>query len=146
MVPTSSCFLTTGRNTILSPFPDTGRFHQYLFHGKKKIQTKLVFTAVASWYSGSLSMSYFVLYGALRGVRSAKPVERTDSPYTCRNFVRFCQCMLDLRQFTSHTSPNVFPHSNHLSLVSRPSDHCELAAPKWAQGKPTRELFSPVQS
>lgn len=32
-------------------------------------------------------------------------------------------------------APMSFFHSNPLSLVSRPSDHCELVALKWAQGK-----------
>lgn len=43
--------------------------------------------------------------------------------------------MFALQQFTSHNSTNAFFNSNPLSLVSTPSDHCELVALKWAQGK-----------
>lgn len=61
MIPTvSSCFSTTGRNTVLSPFPDTVRSHQYLFHGKEKELDKACLTALAAGFLGSLSMSYFV--------------------------------------------------------------------------------------
>lgn len=61
VVPTvASCFSTTGRNTVLSPFPDTVRSHQYLFYGKEKEPNKACLTAGAAGFLGSLSMSYFV--------------------------------------------------------------------------------------
>lgn len=117
----------------LSLFPDTVIYLSVIyFMEKKNIQIKLVPTAVAKWAFRKSLHVIFVLCGSLWKVCK----DRLTLHQGFRDFMGFWPCMLDLRQFSNYTSTNVFLHSNHLSLLSRLSDHCELAALKWAQGKP----------